>query len=214
MSVHGFVFTPDSRGFILTCPEFALAEFLFLSAADAERLNRSAAVGNQPDREFARLESDFAALLEEFNGDRAARLQALRARALPVVLWFIRSLLQNEHAPASNGENRGIGLVNRFLGLVNAHFREQRPLSYYAGELRISGTHLNRLTRQHLGSTASAVICERVLLEAQRELAYTNRTVSAIAYALGYRDPAYFTRLFTRNVGMTPTAYRRKMEAL
>jgi AraC family transcriptional activator of pobA len=214
LSVHGFTFASDSGGYILTCPESALGEFLVIGGADAEHLSRSALIASGGGVDFERLAGDFALLLDEFGADQPARIQGLRARALPIVLWFMRTLIRASGPPASNGEDRGADLVTRFLGLVNRHYREQRPLSFYADELGVSSTHLNRLTRQRIGKTASATICERVLLEAQRELAYTNRRVSAIAYAMGYRDPAYFTRLFTRKVGLTPSAYRRRMESL
>lgn len=214
LTVHGFRFAADSGGFILTCPESALGDFFSLHGADAEHLSRSSLIDSGAGFDFERLAVDFALLLEEFGVDQPARIQGLRARALPIVLWFMRSLIRASGPPADNGEHRGAELVTRFLALVDRHFREQRPLSFYAAELGVSSTHLNRLTRRRIKKTASTTICERVLLEAQRELAYTNRRVSAIAYALGYKDPAYFTRLFTRNVGLTPSAYRRTMESL
>lgn len=48
----------------------------------------------------------------------------------------------------------------------------------------------------------------RVLLEAKRQLLYTSKPISEIGYALGFDDPAYFTRFFSRRVGMSPRAYR------
>lgn len=48
----------------------------------------------------------------------------------------------------------------------------------------------------------------RVLFEAKRQLLHTSKPVSEIAYALGFGDPAYFTRFFSRRAGMSPSAYR------
>lgn len=50
----------------------------------------------------------------------------------------------------------------------------------------------------------------RVLFEAKRQLRYTSKAVSEIAYALGFDDPAYFTRFFSRRAGMSPRAYRAR----
>jgi AraC family transcriptional regulator, transcriptional activator of pobA len=48
----------------------------------------------------------------------------------------------------------------------------------------------------------------RILLEAQRQLRYTSAPVSEIAYALGFEDPAYFTRFFSQRTGQAPRAFR------
>jgi AraC family transcriptional activator of pobA len=48
----------------------------------------------------------------------------------------------------------------------------------------------------------------RILLEAKRQLRYTSASVSEIAYALGFEDPAYFTRFFSQRTGVSPRAFR------
>ena len=52
---------------------------------------------------------------------------------------------------------------------------------------------------------------ERLIREARRNLVYTNLSVSRIAYALGFEDPAYFTRVFTRATGTAPRAFRQRL---
>jgi AraC family transcriptional activator of pobA len=52
----------------------------------------------------------------------------------------------------------------------------------------------------------------RTLLEAKRALCYTNQTVAEIAYHLGFVDPAYFTRSFTKHAGVSPRKYRAQHE--
>jgi AraC family transcriptional activator of pobA len=48
----------------------------------------------------------------------------------------------------------------------------------------------------------------RILLEAKRQLRYTDVSVSEIGYALGFDDPAYFTRFFSQRTGTSPRAFR------
>ena len=55
---------------------------------------------------------------------------------------------------------------------------------------------------------AAAMLDERALLEARRLLLYSNLSVTEIAYSVGFDDPAYFSRFFTRHVGQPPRAYR------
>lgn len=50
-----------------------------------------------------------------------------------------------------------------------------------------------------------------MLLEARRLLAYSDLEITAIRYVLGFKDPAYFTRFFTRGQGIPPSVFRRKL---
>jgi AraC family transcriptional activator of pobA len=47
--------------------------------------------------------------------------------------------------------------------------------------------------------------------EARRNLAYTNLSIASIAYTLGFTDPAYFSRVFTRDAGISPKAFRAQI---
>jgi AraC family transcriptional activator of pobA len=51
----------------------------------------------------------------------------------------------------------------------------------------------------------------RMMREARRNLAYTNLSISTIAYTLGFADPAYFSRVFTRDAGVSPKAFRSQI---
>lgn len=59
-----------------------------------------------------------------------------------------------------------------------------------------------------LGRSALEVVHDRLLLEAKRDLIYTSMTVKEVSNALCFSDPAYFTRFFARNAGLSPTAFR------
>jgi hypothetical protein len=67
---------------------------------------------------------------------------------------------------------------------------------------------LNRLCLKIAGKTAFEMTQERLMLEACRKLTYVPAGVAGIAYELGFQDPAYFSRLFKKLVGMTPKEYR------
>ena len=55
----------------------------------------------------------------------------------------------------------------------------------------------------------SQIIKDRLVLEAKRKLKFSNKTVREIAFELGFEDPAYFSRLFSKNAGVSPAQYRQ-----
>jgi AraC family transcriptional activator of pobA len=65
--------------------------------------------------------------------------------------------------------------------------------------------------RATTGRPVSRLIDDRVVREARRNLAYTNMSVTTIAYTLGFADPAYFSRVFTRSLGLSPRAFRVRL---
>ncbi len=99
--------------------------------------------------------------------------------------------------------------VRRFQDLVERCFLEYRQVAHYAETLALSPDHLNELVKDRLGSTASGLIHDRLLLEAKRLLLYADQSVKEVGYALNMKDPAYFTRWFHKAAGMTPVAYRQ-----
>ncbi|AHF94774.1 hypothetical protein OPIT5_26475 [Opitutaceae bacterium TAV5] len=78
----------------------------------------------------------------------------------------------------------------------------------YAARLHVSPDRLSEAVREATGHPAGELIRQRQLLEARRLLAHTTRSVSEIAYALNFQDPAYFSRFFRRLTGQSPGEFR------
>ena len=87
-------------------------------------------------------------------------------------------------------------------------FRLASPLAFYAQRLGLSGSQLNRLARTATGQTVQALVENRVLEAARRELVFTPTPVNRIAESLGLADPADINRFIRRRTGMTPGAFR------
>ncbi len=98
--------------------------------------------------------------------------------------------------------------MERFRALVDAHFRERRPIESYAAEMGLSAGQLSRLCREALGASSLDVVNARVLHEAERELVYSTLGIKQIAGVLGFADEAYFGRFFRKQTGRTPTEFR------
>jgi len=100
-------------------------------------------------------------------------------------------------------------LVQDFIALVDKHFRVKHSASDYAKELFISPKSLAKKLKALGYPTSTEIIQERILLEAKRSLKFTQESIKEIAFDLGFDDPAYFSRLFSKKEGMTPLEYRR-----
>ena len=118
-------------------------------------------------------------------------------------------LLNLQEIQSSGDSHQNNKMVQDFIALVDKHFRNKHSVSEYASELFISPKSLSKKLKALRYPTPTEMIQERILLEAKRSLKYTGESVKSIAYDLGFDDPAYFSRLFSKKEGMTPLEYRK-----
>ncbi|MEU1755810.1 AraC family transcriptional regulator [Micromonospora matsumotoense] len=96
----------------------------------------------------------------------------------------------------------------RFCREVEAAYPDTRRVEDYAARLGCSVRTLTRACLAVTGRSAKQVVDERVALEARRLLAATDEPVARIGRQLGFPEPTNFGRFFTREVGMSPGAFR------
>lgn len=113
-------------------------------------------------------------------------------------------------APAGGGAALAQQQVRQFGALLNQHFRTRRTVQEYAELLHLTANHLNAVCRRVLNKTASALIHERVVVEAQRLLTHSALSVAQVAHELGFDDASYFGRYFRKYAGLPPEAYRQQ----
>lgn len=99
-------------------------------------------------------------------------------------------------------------LIDRFRALVDVRFLEYDQIRDYADKLHVTPGHLTDVVRKRLGTTPSALIDERLLLEAKRLLLHGDQSVKEVGFGVGMNDPAYFARWFKKLEGCTPVEYR------
>ena len=155
----------------------------------------------------AAIERAAAQLKAEFLGTQAWRALAIDAALCSLLVALERAAPRVPAQRAQRGSRAAMHL-QRYRELVDASFRTQPSLAALAPQLGITPTQLNRVCRQLTGRPALALLHARVLLEAQRDLAYTTLSIKQIALGLGFGDAGYFTRFFQRLSGRTPTQWR------
>ncbi len=201
--VHGFSFKPGTQGWVLTVSAEMLDEVLTPPEGLRRVLAHSTVLRGTPEMRNA-MQQIFA----EFAGRHFARAHILRALSAALIGLVAREMAANGRMPGGMAKP---DLFRRFEALLEQHFLQHWTVSDYAAALAITPTHLSRLTRTATGHGASHLILDRVIREARRNLVYTNLPVSTIAYALGFSDPAYFSRLFSGSTGLSPRSFRDKV---
>ena len=112
-----------------------------------------------------------------------------------------------------NQKNQNITFRN-FLQILEENFHRPEGVDFYAGKLFMSSRNLNLICQNILQQSVSEIIETRKLIEAKNLLISTDKTISEIGYDLGYNEKAYFTTVFKRKSGQTPTEFREEMKSL
>ncbi|SDV46362.1 4-hydroxyphenylacetate catabolism regulatory protein HpaA [Chitinasiproducens palmae] len=232
---HAFVFSDDAQGHVLTVHQaivWALASEGFagepgraLTEARCVALPPSCVASERPASELARAASGFDAvprgsvtrtlidlfhmLRDEASAQRPERGQSLHALTRLIFIWLHRA--SDAPLPKRAQSGRDLTVFRAFNELVEHHYAEHWPLARYAEALNVTESRLNDICRRLADVPSKRVPTDRLMQEAKRLLRFTRASVSEIAWQLGYRDDAYFCRVFRREIGAAPAAWRRRL---
>lgn len=111
---------------------------------------------------------------------------------------------------AHNLLNRRQEIAMMFKRLVHKNFKKQKLISFYADKLAVSTNYLNRCVFSVFNKSSKEVILEVCIMHSQILLFESNKSISDISYELDFTDPSYFSRIFKKVVGLSPTEYRNQ----
>ena len=107
------------------------------------------------------------------------------------------------------------GVLERFEHLLNGYFQSDKPhtlglpsVAWCASELNLSAGYFGDLIKKETGKTAQEYIQAKVIDVAKERIFDPGKSVSEIAYELGFKYPQHFARLFKQRVGQSPNEYR------
>jgi len=106
-------------------------------------------------------------------------------------------------------------ILIRFENLLRDYFQSEKPqvlglptVSYCAGQLNLSSNYFGDLLKKETGKPALDYIQAKVIDIAKEKISDQSKSISEIAFEIGYKHPQHFTRLFRQKVGMSPTEFR------
>jgi AraC-like DNA-binding protein len=107
------------------------------------------------------------------------------------------------------------GILEKFEEILNSYFESDKPqtvglpsVAHCADQLHLSPNYFGDLVKKETGKTASEYIQTKLIDIAKERIFDQNKTVSQIAYELGFKYPQHFARLFKQKVGHSPLEYR------
>ncbi|MDR1558013.1 MAG: helix-turn-helix domain-containing protein [Tannerellaceae bacterium] len=128
-----------------------------------------------------------------------------------LTLAFFYGLEFSIHPQTENKEkSKNELLVERFMDLVQKHYKRQRLVSFYADKLCLTPKYLSKVIRNTSGKSASDWIDDYIILEAKALLKSGNMTVQQVCNELNFNDQSFFGKYFKRHTGMSPREYKRK----
>lgn len=208
--VHQIDFDPGTDGFVVTA---ALGCLKAASASDPRLIQVAGRPAVYPlDGTGLNIPSvidTFEWMYREFIWSAPGRRTAIMAQYSRVLVVILRLSVSRED-PGMAAPDRDYDLLVRYRALLEDHFRNERSLAFYAGDLAVTQARLNGACKARAGKTASDLLYERIVIEAKRYLVYTESSVAQVAHLTGFDDPAYFNRFFTQRVGRSPGTFRKQ----
>ena len=125
---------------------------------------------------------------------------------------LIRSnrLFRMQHT-IGNVDDSNIDFARKFSELVEKNFRMYKKVENYAQMMNLASASLTKKLQKYGVESPSKIIRDRIITEAKRLLIYTEKTVKEISNILGFDDQYYFSRLFSKEAGISPSDYKKQI---
>lgn len=150
----------------------------------------------------------FKRLLLDYSRNGLSNLEIIQ----PYLITLLCEVKQLYKPLTGSHQTAAINITHRFKELLFAHIRTLHLVTDYASLLNITPNHLNKSLKAVTGKSPARWIGETIVLEAKVLLSQSSLPISEVAEDVGFEDQSYFTRLFKKYEGITPTDFRKKIE--
>lgn len=207
--VYGMIFHPDLiRG---TALGKSIKRYTFFSYAVSEALHLS-------DQEKKILFDCLEKISLELEHPIDKHSKGLIAMNIELLLNYCMRFYERQFITRNDANKDAL---TQFEQLLDDYFQSELPMQdglptvkYFADKICLSPNYFGDMVKKETGRTPQEHIQEKVIELAKGEIAGTEKTVSQIAYALGFQYPQHLCRVFKRRVGCTPNEYRMQQEHL
>lgn len=184
-----------------------MKDYTFFSYAANEALHLS-------ERERATIVDCFHKIDDEINYGGDKHSDTIIASAIELFLNYCLRFYDRQFITRKKA-NRDV--LTRFEELVDGYFSSGKAqelgtptVAWCASQLCLSPNYFGDLIKKETGRSAQEYLIQKTMEVAKDILAVGDRSISEIAYFLGYQYPQYFSRAFKKAVGCTPVDYRSR----
>lgn len=207
-TLHGFEYEEKIQGTVLTISVSFLEQLFKLNPKINLELGKLRILNIDENKaEFQFIISLIEKIREEvFSNltEREIMLQSLFTTFLTSIFRITQA--KNEEKIIQN--QRNLSIFKQFIDRIKELKKPQKMIIEYANEIKITPIHLNRICKNVTQKTATQVVNDFFVNEAQKLLLHTSLSISEVAYQLNFEDAAYFSRLFKKNTGSSPKEFR------
>ena len=150
------------------------------------------------------------AMQELFEGNEEGYQLLFRARFFDFLYHMYKSYSTTALRRTENAASRDLNRVMDVVSWVQQHYREPLSLEDAAAHLSISKEYFCRIFKKYTGQTPMQFIVSLRINNAQLLLETTEYSINQIASIVGYDNQLYFSRLFHKQKGFSPTQYRNR----
>ena len=209
-TMHGFAFQSEVRGGVFTLSDDWFEDCLQQSPPVFQHLDQLQYLA------FEHAKATFETIIEwqdKITTALAQRDETTRRRISLLFQLLLLNLRSSETVYTSfpTAEySRALQHYRAFKTLLKQFAYEEKTARFYAQELALTTVHLNRICKTITGQTTREIIHSYLVAEACKYLQGTSYSIAEIAYFLGFKDPAHFSKLFKKVKGETPRQFRNQ----
>lgn len=192
--------------FIVLSKRFCDNLFVLLKDSSSYGTATMERVMSVPENLVDKFERFYNHIRDIFSDPRGAN--AYQAMVLAIASFFYECGTKCYLPVINSSQKSSSRLTEKFLSLVQQHFKKERFLEFYASKLEMSTKHLSRTVKETTGFTAVEWIDRFVILEAKVLLKSTTMSVQQIADELSFANQSFFGKYFKKHTGHSPKEFR------
>lgn len=150
----------------------------------------------------------FKRMLLDYSRNGIGNLEIIQ----PYLITLLCEVKQQYTSLSGSNQAPAVGITNRFKELIFSNIKTLHQVTDYASLLNITPNHLNKTVKAITQKSPTRWIDEAIVLEAKVLLSQSDLSISEVAGEVGFEDPSYFTRLFRKYEGITPSDFRKMIE--
>ena len=183
--------------------EVSCAGLLFFGNVQIPHINLNA-------EEIEKLRMLHEVFIDEIETKDTIQAEMLRMLMARFIIICTR-LLKTKEGYVERSKNTKVDLLREFNMLVDTYFKTEHSVAFYAEKLFKSPKTLSNNFAQ-LNTSPLQIIHDRIVLEAKRQLIYTDKTAKEIAYDLGFEDASHLSRLFKKHTKISPSDFKKQLK--